>query len=87
ATLELNYQPKSYLCFSVEFAPDNALQQVVATESEDGELYFESTSQERYYWIDQFRTPHAQRAVERFSSDLSRVGLTESEWLRRLEKR
>jgi len=84
--VELIYQPKSYLCFAASFSPDKTTQEVIAQTGEDGELYFIDSAKKRYVWVDQLRTSHAQRAVERFASDLSRVGLTESEWLRRLQK-
>ncbi len=85
SAIELVYHPKSYLCFATKFTPEKASQEVVAGKDENDELYFTDSEGKRYYWIDQLRTSHAQRAVERFASDLSRVGLTESEWLRRLE--
>ena len=85
SAIELVYQPKSYLCFATTFAPDRTSQEVVAGKDENDELHFTDSEGKKYYWVDQLRTSHAQRAVERFASDLSRVGLTESEWLRRLE--
>ncbi|ARE41332.1 hypothetical protein RGUI_3191 [Rhodovulum sp. P5] len=83
---ELVYKPKSYLCFTTTFSPDLATQEVVAKPDDQGALFFENTDGKRFYWADQLRASHAQRAVERFASDLSRVGLTEAEWLRRLAK-
>jgi hypothetical protein len=59
---------------------------VLAKAADGGELFFEDTNGKTYQWIDQLRASHAQRAVEKFASDLSRVGLTESEWLRRLDE-
>jgi hypothetical protein len=84
--LELVYEPKSYLCYSATFKPDSSSQEIVAIEK-DGVTYFEDIQGNKYHWVDQLKTSHAQRAVERFASDLSRVGLTESEWLRSLEKK
>jgi len=83
--IELIYQPKSYFCFAATFTPDATSQEVIAEKDLDGHLHFKDSEGRIYFWIDQLRTSHAQRAVERFASDLSRVGLTESEWLRRLE--
>jgi hypothetical protein len=40
----------------------------------------------QYKWIAQLKPEHAQRAAENFSSNLSRIGLTESEWLRLMSK-
>ena len=83
--IELVYHPKSYLCFATTFTPERTSQEVVACKDENDELYFLDSEEKKYFWVDQLRTSHAQRAVERFASDLSRVGLTESDWLRRLE--
>lgn len=85
SAVELIYQPKSYLCFATTFTPEKTSQEVVAGKDENNELHFTDSEGKKYYWVDQLRTSHAQRAVERFASDLSRVGLTESDWLRRLE--
>lgn len=83
---ELVFQPKSYLCFTSTFSPDVAAQEVIAKPDDNGAPFFENTDGENFYWVDQLRASHAQRAVERFASDLSRVGLTEAEWLRRLAR-
>ena len=83
---ELVFQPKSYLCFTSVFSPDGTAQEIVAKPDDQGAPFFESIDGKRFYWVDQLRTSHAQRAVERFASDLSRVGLTEAEWLRRLDR-
>lgn len=84
--LELIYIPKSYRCFTATFAPNQSAQMVLAKAADGGELFFEDANGKTYQWIDQLRASHAQRAVEKFASDLSRVGLTESEWLRRLDE-
>lgn len=81
---ELVFEPKSYFCFTSTFSPDGTAREVIAKPDDDGELFFENTSGEKFYWVDQLRATHAQRAVERFASHLSRVGLIEAEWLRRL---
>ena len=83
---ELVYQPKSYLCFTATFSPDGTTQEIVAKLDSSGESFFEERDGKKFYWVDQLRASHAQRAVERFASDLSRVGLTEAEWLRRLTR-
>lgn len=83
--LELVYTPKSYRSFTTAFSPNQSTQIVLAKKEGTGELFFEDTNGRKYRWIDQLRASHAQRAVEKFASDLSRVGLTESEWLRRLD--
>lgn len=87
SAIELVYRPKSYHCFAAAFAPDRDSQKVVAVKDDNGVLHFKDMCGRKYFWIDQLRTSHAQRAVEQFSGDLSRVGLTESEWLRRLQNK
>ena len=81
---ELIYDPKSYRCFTATFRPEKGVAEVQAKKDRSGRLAFTATNRTKYLWVDQLKTAHAQRAVEQFSSDLSRVGLTESDWLRRL---
>ncbi len=76
--VKLHYKPKSYLCCSAKFKPDVKTKQVLAKQ-----LIFLDTFGQHYEWIDELKVAHAQRAVEQFARDLSRVGLTESEWSRR----
>ncbi len=81
--IELYYQPKSFKCYTAEFLPDTDTKQVQTCKSE---THFVDTNGKKYVWLDQLKTSHAQRAVERYARELSRVGLMESEWLRRLDK-
>ncbi len=85
--VELLYKPNSYECFSTSFEPDKKLKAVIAKPNNQNELYFEDIFRNRYYWMGQLRTSHAQDAVGRFASNISRIGLTNSEWLRLLAKR
>ena len=84
--LELHYQPKSYRCRSVTFSPDPEMKQVQTKSSGNEKSVFNDKSGYCYEWIDELKEAHAQRAVEKLAGDLSRVGLTESEWLRRLNR-
>lgn len=85
--VELLYQPKSYHCRVATFAPNLKTKRVQSKRLRDGKIGFYDRSRRRHYhWIDQLKTPHAQRAVEKLARDLSRVGLTESEWSRLLAK-
>ncbi|MEP3277734.1 MAG: response regulator receiver domain [Stappiaceae bacterium] len=86
-TLELIYEPKSYFCVIEEFKATAGKRQVIAKSDDSGNLVFYDVSERTYEWIDQLKASHAQRAVELLASDLSRVGLTESEWLRSLNKK
>ena len=82
--VELGYQPKSYRCRSVTFSPDSTTGQVQTELPDDRKLVFNDKLGRRYEWVDELKEAHAQRTVEKLARDLSRVGLTESEWLRRL---
>ena len=83
---ELYFETKSYNCVTREFKPKRGSGEIAASAESDNAIFFEDVAGSKYYWVDQMRPAHAQRAVESFASDLSRVGLTESEWLRRLNR-
>ena len=83
---ELLYTPKSYNCVTLEFKPDSATKKVMAIGDDAGNLNFTCIDNHRYKWIAQLKPDHAQRAAEQFARDLSRVGLTESEWLRLMSR-
>ena len=85
SVLKLLYDPKPEFCYTATFESNSKSNQVIA-KKENGKLYFEDTDSRKYYWKDQIRASHAQRAVEQFARQLSRVGLTESEWARRLNE-
>jgi hypothetical protein len=56
---------------------------MVAAKGDNATGYvFSDDNKNEYQWVAQLKPEHAQRAVEQFSRELSRVGLTESEWLR-----
>lgn len=85
--VELFFSPKSFNCVMKEFEPDSRVKKVIATYSEGEPLGFTSCcDNKRYVWVAQLKPDHAQRAVEQFARELSRVGLTESEWLRLMAK-
>ncbi len=83
----LFFRPSVANCAVIEFKADKHTKSVAAKSSEAGESkYFINTSNLKYFWLAQLKPDHAQRAAEQFSSNLSRVGLTESEWLRLMSK-
>jgi hypothetical protein len=84
--IELLYTPKSYNCLTIEFKPDLDTKTVTAKKDNKNNLNFTCKSRLKYKWIAQLKPEHAQRAAEQFSRELSRVGLTESEWLRLMSK-
>ena len=86
SVIKLTYDPKSHQCFVATFVP-NEISMTVVSELRDGNINFTDKDGRVFNWIGQLRPSHAQRAVEKFASNLSRVGLTESEWLRLLARR
>ncbi len=84
--VELYYRPKASYCRSLTFSPEAKTKQVQTTLTRERKPVFKSTQRWNYVWVDELKVAHAQRAVEKLASDLSRVGLTESEWLRRLDR-
>jgi hypothetical protein len=78
--IQLDYKPKVSNCYVSDFT--TGADAVCATRDGDGRFIFEDESKRKYEWIAELKTEHAQRAAEEFGRTLSRVGLTESEWLR-----
>jgi hypothetical protein len=60
----------------------NHKKRVTAKKGASSEYLFSDDKNNEYQWIAQLKVEHAQRAAEQFARELSRVGLTESEWLR-----
>jgi hypothetical protein len=46
-------------------------------------IYFTAKNGTHYKWIGDLRFEQAQRIANKYAAELSRVGLNESEWLRR----
>jgi hypothetical protein len=65
----------------IEFSA-NHKKRVAADGNIDSGYQFSDDKKIEYQWIAQLKPEHAQRAAEQFARELSRVGLTESEWLR-----
>ena len=78
-TIKLIYKPKTSNCLILNFTTDK---DSISAENSEGKFIFEDVDKNKYEWIAELRTEHAQRAAEEFGRTLSRVGLTESEWLR-----
>jgi hypothetical protein len=84
--LELLFQPKAHSCVALTFSSTQGHDVVLARDEGDGGYAFYDDCGYRYEWLDQLKTSHAQRAATSLAGDISRVGLSESEWLRRLER-
>jgi hypothetical protein len=79
--LRINY--KIYESAHFEFAPGDSDKQVVRANGVEGHYVFDTTDKMRFRWVSELKTEHAQRIANDFAAKLSRVGLDESEWLRR----
>jgi len=84
AYVRLRVDPRPFKVRTVEFKADKNRQTVIATLDENGKYLFTSKGAEfQCQWIAELKFEQAQRAVNLFASQNSRVGLTESEWQRR----
>lgn len=78
--LKIDFTP--HMVAMVEFKAE-AESTVIRPVQEEGFMKFISTSGAKFVWVADLKFEHAQRVAQRFSNKLSRVGLDESEWLRR----
>lgn len=79
--LRINY--KIYESSNFKFAPYESEEQVIRAKEENGTFVFDTTDKKRLEWVSELKSEHAQRIANNFAAKLSRVGLDESEWLRR----
>lgn len=87
AFVRLRIDPRPFKLRTVEFKPDKDAQAVIAKSDENQRYWFESKDPAfRCRWIAELKFEQAQRAVQAFASQNSRVGLTESEWQRRWDR-
>ena len=77
---QLNYQPKISKCYVLNFT--TVADSVCAAKDNHGRFIYKDDEHTEYEWIAELKTEHAQRAAEEFGNKLTRIGLTESEWLR-----
>jgi hypothetical protein len=72
----------------LKFKADPTQQAVVASQLPNNtSWFFQTSTTKKLEWIGELRFPHAQRVAANLATELSRVGLTESEWMRRAAKR
>jgi len=80
--LRLNLRPHKSKMF--EFTPGNGQDTILASKEED--LWIFNTSGQdvkKLRWVAELKPAQAQRVSNDYAREISRVGLTESEWLRR----
>lgn len=86
AFVRLRWDAKPYKIQMFEFEANSQVETVIAR-SENGTLLFSSISPVKdFSWIAELKFPQAQRVVQALASETARVGLTESEWIRRNAK-
>ena len=78
--VQLRYKPKVSNVSVSNFKGNGDV--VYANKDEESRFVFKDEDGKEYEWIAELKTEHAQRAAEEFGREVSRVGLTESEWLR-----
>ena len=83
--INLKVDNKSYSLRTIKFSGDQ--DGLVKGIEIDGQFCFKQKYQEEedeiFNWVFDLKDLHAQRIISNYSSQLSRVGLDESEWLRR----
>lgn len=83
---KLRLMKKSFQLRTIKFGVEGE-SFIQASSNANGEFYFtpfyNSEEDEKYQWILDLKDLHAQRIANEFSGELARVGLDESEWLRR----
>jgi len=83
AIIELFFEPKVFYCAVFAFASGSKDGAITAEDGQNQTFHYTcADDQSQFEWIAQLKPSQAQRAAESFGKDLSRVGLTESEWLR-----
>lgn len=79
---KLRIMKETFELRTIKFEPDEIHRVVIAKESND-KFYFMSDHKEKFQWLADLKEAHAQREINNFAAKISRVGLDESEWLRR----
>jgi hypothetical protein len=74
---------RQYESRSIEFLPADDGSQTVRGLKEDTAIHFVAGDSTRYLWMGELKFEQAQRIINRYATIQSRVGLDESEWLRR----
>ena len=78
--IKLSIEYKSENIELITFSPENG---TVVSKTIAAHEIFEDINKNQYSWLGNLKYPFAQRISTNFAFELSRVGLDESEWLRR----
>lgn len=80
--IRLRLNDKPYDLSLITFTPHPEGNGMIVAKYENSTYCFTDTNETKYKWIGELRPEHAQRVANEFATNLSRVGLDESEWLR-----
>lgn len=78
---------KSYSIELHRFSPNENNANITAELKENGEYVFEDTDGRQFVWVAELKEIFAQNIVTAYASQLSRVGVDNSEWLRLVGKK
>lgn len=85
--VKLKINPKIYNCRFTHFEFEANESNQVHFIKEGNDLILNTADKnKRFKWISEIKREHAQRIVNNFAFEISRIGLDESEWLRRWAK-
>lgn len=73
---------KIYKMETIRFSPKSGENSIFAYR-ENGDMYFKDNKSGRFIFILQLKDVHALREIHEYASNLARIGLIESDWLRR----
>ena len=80
---KLKINQKIYESTHLNFSSNDGDDKVVRARIEGDFFIFKTTDGLIFKWISELKNQHAQRIANNFAANISRVGLDESEWLRR----
>lgn len=81
--IRLSLQKKPSRINMIYFKPDTTSRRIKAKLIKKNDHFFIDKKRFQYKWVGELRSEQAQRIVNQFAAELSRVGVDESEWLRR----
>jgi hypothetical protein len=86
-TLNLKVEDKAYSIATLHFAPPKASEPIFAVKQENQWVFFDTNEPPASYeWIATLKEEFALRLAHNYGKNVSRVGITESEWQRRWAK-
>ena len=84
--LSVPRKPNELRMFTFE-SNDSSMNQVTASRSDDSRWTINPIEGPCFEWVAQLKDEHAQRIANEFAGSFSRVGVSESEWVRRSRRK